>query len=67
MCGKTKKHLHVERILTVHVAFNCSKINLSLMRNTRNTKRQMNIFSSHPTDEDLNKGAADESKIYDRH
>ena len=37
------------------------------MRNTQNTKCQMNMFSSRPIDEDSNKGAADESKIYDRH
>ena len=37
------------------------------MRKTWNTKRQMNMFSSRPTDEDLNKGAADESEIYDHH
>ena len=37
------------------------------MRNTQNMKRQMNMFSSRPIDEDLNKGAADESEIYDRH
>jgi len=29
MCGKTEKRLHVEHILTVHVALNCSKINSS--------------------------------------
>ena len=37
------------------------------MRSTQNMKRQTNKFSSRPIDEDLNKGAADESEIYDRH
>ena len=37
------------------------------MRNTRITKRQTNLFSSRLTDDNSNKGAADESEIYGRH
>ena len=37
------------------------------MHSTQNTKRQTNMSSSRPTDEDSNKGAADESEIYDHH
>ena len=37
------------------------------MRSTRHTKRQIDLFLSHLTDDNLNKGASNESKIYGRH
>jgi len=37
------------------------------MRNTQNVKRMTNLFLSLPTDDNSNKGAADESEIYVRH
>ena len=37
------------------------------MRSTWNTKRQTNLFLSRLIDENSNKGAVDESKIYGRH
>ena len=37
------------------------------MRNTQNTKRQTNLFLSRLIDNNLNKGVANESKIYGHH
>jgi len=37
------------------------------MHSTQNMKCQKNLFLSRLTDDNLNKGAADESEIYGRH
>jgi len=37
------------------------------MHSTRNTKHQMNLFLSRLTNDNSNKGAADESEIYGCH
>ena len=67
MRGKIETCLHDECILAVHVAFNCANIKTDI--NAQYTKYEASdeFVLSHLTNDNSNKGVANESEIYGCH